>query len=144
MTDKIKSELVAIMRELRFSAFLATDDDGQPVIRPMSPIVEDDLTVWLVTFSSSNKIKQLKANNRICLAFADTKSWKKEVTIFGRAEIIDDLTAKQHVWNISGESLEKYFPEGAHSPKFCLLNIQIDKVQWRCGEETVNKTYLPE
>jgi uncharacterized pyridoxamine 5'-phosphate oxidase family protein len=63
--------MVAIMRKNALYSYLATCDGDQPRVRPVSPIVEDDLSVWITTFSNSRKIKQIKQNPKICLSFVE-------------------------------------------------------------------------
>lgn len=68
MNSADKEKIVAIMKETCLFAFLATSDGDQPQVRPVSPIVEDDMSIWVATFSDSRKVKQIKENPKICLA----------------------------------------------------------------------------
>ncbi len=54
-----KEKIVAIMKETCLFAFLATVDDDQPQIRPVMPIIEDDLSIWVATLANSRKVKQI-------------------------------------------------------------------------------------
>ncbi len=71
MTTSEQATIVEIMRENAHAAHLATCDRGQPMVRPVSPIVEDDLTIWVVTFTSTRKVEQVKTNPKVSLAFVE-------------------------------------------------------------------------
>ena len=58
MSSSDREKIVAIMKANASFAFLATSDGDQPRVRPVSPIVEDDLSVWVTTFCSSRKVKR--------------------------------------------------------------------------------------
>lgn len=58
-------KMVAIMKENCLHAYLATDDGDQPVVRPVSPIVEDDISIWVTTFCTSRKVSQIRRNPKI-------------------------------------------------------------------------------
>ena len=94
MSSSDRNKIVAIMKENSSHAYLATCDGDQPVARPISPIVEDDMSVWIITFNSSRKVKQIRQNPRICLAFVEHPAGEKAATVLGRAEIVDSLDEK--------------------------------------------------
>ena len=138
-----KEQLIDIMRKNRHSAFMANCVDGCPVIRPMSPVVDDDMTIWLVTFKGSKKVSQLVKNANICLEFAEAPSWKSEVTVFGSVEFATDLTVKQHVWNVASSDLRRYFPTGPDHPQFCLMKVLVDRIAYRTSYEDPVREYRP-
>ena len=72
MDDKAK--MLEITRETSNHAYLATCDATQPIIRSVSPIVEENMSIWVTTFSNSRKVKQIKSNPKICLYFASQET----------------------------------------------------------------------
>lgn len=138
-----QGKVIAIMRDNSLHAYLATCDGEQPQVRPVSPIVEDDMTVWLTTFSTSRKVKQIKANPRICLAFVEQPDGEKAATIIGEAKIIDSSEQKKRVWGLAGFDLSRHFPDGAGSKEFCLVKILIKKVEWRDSWTGGTNVYKP-
>jgi general stress protein 26 len=124
-------KIVSIMRENFLHASLATCDGDQPRVRTVSPIVEDDLSVWVTTRSTSRKVKQLRENPKICLAFVEPPDGDKAVTVIGEARIIRDLEKKRRVWKLAPFDLYEHFPNGPDSDDFCLLKIVIKRIEWR-------------
>lgn len=126
-----KEKIVTIMKENSLHAYFATVDGDQPRVRPVSPIVEDDMSLWVTTFSTSRKVQHIEENPKICLAFVELPRGDKAATVVGKAEIIENLDEKKRVWNLAGFDLSQFFPHGPESDEFCLLKIAIDLIEWR-------------
>jgi len=131
------------MKENSLHAYLATSDGAQPFVRPVSPIVEDDMKVWLTTFSTSRKISHIRQNPRICLAFVEQPQGDKAAVIFGEAHVVPDLEEKRKVWQLARFDLSQHFSDGPESKEFCLLRIVPKKIEWRDSWEGGTKTYRP-
>jgi general stress protein 26 len=131
------------MKENCLHAYLATSDGAQPFVRPVSPIVEDDMKVWLTTFSTSRKISHIRQNPRICLAFVEQPQGDKAAFIFGEAHVVPDLEEKRKVWQLARFDLSQHFSDGPESKEFCLLRIVPKKIEWRDSWEGGTKTYRP-
>jgi general stress protein 26 len=143
MESSEKQKMIAIMKENSLHAYLATCDDDQPVVRSVSPIVEDDASIWVTTFCSSRKVKQIQNNPKICLAFVEQPGGDKAAVVFGEAEIVPNLEEKERVWNLATFDLSQHFPEGPTSKEFCLLKIIVGKIEWRDSWEGGTKIYKP-
>lgn len=143
MSSSERSKIVAIMKENSSHAYFATCDGDQPVVRPISPIVEDDTSVWIMTFDSSRKVKQIRQNPRICLAFVEQPDGDKAATIIGRAEIVDSLDEKKRVWSLASYDPSQYFPDGPASSELCLLRILTEKIEWRDSWRGGRNVYEP-
>ncbi len=143
MNSSDKQEIINIMMETCSYAYLATCDGDQPVVRPVSPIVEDNLSVWVTTFNSSRKVQQIKQNPKVCLAFVEQPSGDKAVTVIGQAEIIPNMEEKKRIWEIASFDLLQYFPEGPETKEYCLLKINIKKIEWRDSWTGGQKIYKP-
>jgi general stress protein 26 len=95
-----------IMSSQNYCAIVTVDESGRPQARTMNPFPpEDDLTVWMATNSRSRKVREIRANPRVCLYYADHKESIGSVVITGRAELVDDLNEKKkrdrEYWNDS-------------------------------------------
>jgi len=143
MKSSEKQKIVAIMKENSLHAYLATSDGDQPIVRPVSPIIEDNMSIWVTTFCSSRKVDQIQRNPKICLAFVEQPSGDKAAVVFGEAELIPDLQEKKRVWNLATFDLSQHFSNGPESEEFCLLKIIIEKVEWRDSWEGGTKIYKP-
>jgi general stress protein 26 len=138
-----RQKVVAIMQENSLHAYLATCDSDQPRVRPVSPIVEDNLSIWVTTFCSSRKVKQIRQNPKICLAFVEQPRGNKAATVLGEVEIVADLEQKKRVWKLATFDLSEHFPNGPESDEFCLLKIIIKKIEWRDSWTSRLKVYEP-
>jgi general stress protein 26 len=143
MESSKKQKMIAIMKENSLHAYLATCDGDQPVVRSVSPIVEDAASMWVTTFCSSRKVKQIQNNPKICLAFVEQPSGDKAAVVFGEAEIVPDLEEKGRIWSLATFDLSQHFPEGPGSKEFCLLKIIVGKIEWRDSWEGGTKIYKP-
>ncbi|MGQ9707005.1 MAG: pyridoxamine 5'-phosphate oxidase family protein [bacterium] len=83
-------KIVNIMKETSLHAYLATVDGNQPRVRSVSPIIEDDLSIWITTYSGSRKVKQIGDNPKVCLAFVSQPNSDKSAVVINEAKVIDD------------------------------------------------------
>jgi general stress protein 26 len=143
MSSNDKNNIIKIMKANANHAYLATCDGDQPVIRSMSPIIENDMTIWMSTFKSSRKMKQIRKNPKICLWFVEQPSGDKSVSVIGKVQIIENIKEKTRVWNLAGYDLSAYFPDGPSSSEFCLLKIKVTKIEWRDSWTAPLKTFKP-
>lgn len=126
-----EQKIISIMKDNFLFASLSTSDGDQPRVRTVSPIVEDDMSIWVTTRSTSRKVKQLQKNPKICLAFVEPPEGDKAATVIGEALIIPDADKKKRVWNLAPFDLYEHFPDGPTSSDFCLLKIIPRKIEWR-------------
>jgi general stress protein 26 len=131
MSTSDEQRIVSIMRDNYLYANLATCDGDQPRVRIVSPIVEDDMSIWVTTRSTSRKIRQLRENPKICLAFVEPPEGDKSVTVIGEAQIIADSGKRRRVWKLAPFDLNEQFPGGSDSDDFCLLKIVAKRIEWR-------------
>ncbi len=143
MDSSDKQKIVAIMKENCPFASLATCDSGQPRVRAVAPIVEDDMSVWVATFAGSRKVEQVKKNPKMSLAFVQQPHGEKMATIIGEAEIVADMEQKKRVWGLAPYDLSQYFPDGPESKDYCVLKINIKKIEWWEDMKAGAKTYEP-
>jgi hypothetical protein len=88
-------KLVALMKENSPHAYLATCDGDQPRVRPVSPIVEDDMSIWVTTYSTSRKVKRIRENPRICLHLWSSLTAIRPPLSSVKLTIIPDLEEKR-------------------------------------------------
>ena len=138
-----EQKIVSIMKANFLHASLATCDGDQPRVRTVSPIVEDDMSMWVTTRSTSRKVKQLRENPKICLAFVEPPDGDKAATVIGEAQIIPDMEKKRRVWSLAPFDLYEHFPNGPDSSDFCVLKIVIKRIEWRDSGIGGPKIYEP-
>jgi len=138
-----EQKIVSLMKDNSLHAYLATCDGDQPRVRPVSPIVEDDMSIWVTTGGTSRKVKQIRQNPKICLAFVEQPNGEKAATVIGEARIIPDIEKKKRVWKLAPFDLYEHFPDGPDSNDFCLLKIIAKRIEWRESWTAGAKIYEP-
>jgi general stress protein 26 len=138
-----EQKIVSIMKNNSLHAYLATCDGDQPRVRIVSPIVEDDMSIWVTTRSTSRKVKQLRENPKICLAFVELPDGDKAAIVIGEAQIIPDIEKRRRIWKMATFDLYEHFPNGPDSDDFCLLKIIIKRIEWRDSGIGEAKIYEP-
>ena len=143
MSISDEQKIVSIMRDNYLHANLATCDGDQPRVRTVSPIIEDDMSMWITTRSTSRKVKQLRENPKICLAFVEPPEGDKAVTVIGEAQLIPDLEKRRRIWKLAPFDLYEHFPDGPDSDDFCVLKIMANRIEWREVGTGALKIYEP-
>ena len=138
-----KDKILAIIKETAHHAHLATIDGDQPRVRSVTPIVEDDMTIWIATFTGSRKMQQLKENPKICFQFVEYPEGEKEAIIIGEAEIVNSIEDKKRIWDLTPYDPSMFFPGGPESEGFSLLKIKIKNIEWRESLQEESKIYEP-
>ncbi len=138
-----EGQIVSIMKANSLHAYLATSDGDQPRVRPVSPIVEDDMSIWITTYRTSRKVKQLERNPKLCLAFVEQPNGDKAATVIGEARIVAEPEQKKRVWKLASFDLSEHFPGGPESDEFCLLKIIPRRIEWRDSWTGGGKVYEP-
>jgi general stress protein 26 len=143
MMDSDVTKIVSIMKASCLHAYLATVDGDEPRVRPVTAMVEDDMSIWVATFSNSRKVKQLGKNPNVCLAFVEHPGGDKAAVVLGRAVPETSPEQRRRVWKLSPSDLTAYFPDGPDSQAYCLLRIAPRQIEWREDWESGNKTFVP-
>lgn len=134
-----KKDLKQIAQEILFKTkvgYLATiDENGFPQIRAIDNLrsperflhaseilneLDDKLSVYISTNTSSQKYKHIKRNNNVAVYFCLSDEFKG-IMIQGTAEIIEDMDFKKKIWT---DGWEIYYPKGYTDPDFTLLRIK--------------------
>jgi general stress protein 26 len=143
MSRSDEQKIVSIMKNNYLHANLATCDGDQPRVRTVSPVVENDMSIWVTTRSTSRKVKQLRENPKICLAFVEPPEGDKSVTVIGEAQIVPDPVKRRRVWQLAPFDLYEHFPGGPDSDDFCLLKIAVKRIEWREVGTGAQRIYEP-
>ena len=143
MSVNDKKKIVEIMKKNCLHAYLATCEGKKPRVRPVSPIISDDMSIWITCFALSRKVNQIKHNHKVCLSFVQHPAGDKSATVIGTAKIVKDLNEKKKVWKLAKFNLLGYFPGGPESKEFCLLKIVPDFIEWRDSWKSKLKVFKP-
>lgn len=85
-----------------------------------------DLSNYIVTAISTDKIAQIKDNPNVSLYFFNLEL-KKSLTLFGTAEMINDTEFKNKLWV---DEWKMYFALGKDDPEYTILKFTPKSVKY--------------
>ena len=86
-----------VMEKARYCT-LITLHAGQPQARIVDPFEPDEtMTIWMATHRLTRKVGEIRRNPRVTLHYFDTTRMA-QVTLVGRAKIVDDPAEKKKRW----------------------------------------------
>lgn len=94
--DELPSLARQVMAGAKFPV-LATMDEDQPRVRPVSPVKTDGFTVYVANLRSYHKTGEIAANPKVELCYLDENH--DQVRITGEAEILTDSAVLEEIWN---------------------------------------------
>ncbi|MCE7746170.1 MAG: pyridoxamine 5'-phosphate oxidase family protein [Candidatus Heimdallarchaeota archaeon] len=145
-----EEEIKKFAKELMLKAqpaYLATiDGNGLPQIRAVENIrnpekfphdakilleYDNSLTPYISTNTSSDKIKQILANNSAAMHFCSPDEYKG-IMMQGIIEIVNDPELKKRIWH---EGMRQYYPKGHTDPDFTILRLRPKFMKaWHSGK----------
>lgn len=105
---------------------LASVDDDQPRLRPVSPVGIEGFTVFVASFRCSHKTVELECNPAVELCFLDESH--DQVRIAGTAELILDEGVRKRIWD--SNALLRNFLGEIDNPEFMLYRIRPERVRF--------------
>lgn len=105
---------------------LASVDDDQPCIRPVSPLRNDDFVIWIASLASSQKTGEIEANPKVELCYMNEQH--DQVRITGIAHTITDVDVKKARWDES-PLLQQFLPD-VNDPEFVLYRVEPTRVRY--------------
>ncbi len=108
-------------------ATLATCEDGQPRVRPMSFTLTPDGRLLSSTRDSSGKMREFAANARVELCFVDAD--KNHVRIEGRIDVSGQGDAKRSLLEAHPPA-RRHFGEADH-PNLVHVEVVPTRVRWK-------------
>jgi general stress protein 26 len=102
-------------------AMLGTNGgDGYPNIKAMIKMENEGLKrIWSSTNTSSQRVKQILRNPKVCIYFVDFTQWSG-LMLVGDIEVLQDEKSRQRLWR---EGYEKYYPLGVADPDYSVLRF---------------------
>ena len=133
MTKTSKQELtqkiLAKIDQPVLSALATVSEDGRPWVRYVTPMADENLTIWIATFVNSRKVSQINKNSEVHLTtgVTDMATAESYLQIQGRAEILTDEETKKAVWN---DHLKAVF-SGPDDPSYCVCKITPYRIEYQ-------------
>jgi len=121
--------------------FLATQENGQPRIRPVT-LVNFDQRLWILTGTRSAKVRQIRENPKIefCMLFEE-REHHGYIRAAASAKIISDKEIKAKVAEHCDFFSNHW--ESPEDPNYTLLELKLNEIEYlRPKESTVRKFKL--
>ncbi len=116
-----------VIREAKFPMLATVDPEGQPRVRPVSPVrVDEDFTIYVANLAVYQKTREIAANPKVELAYLSPDD--DQVRITGLATIETDPEVIAAIWE-KNPLLRQYLgtPE---NPQFVLYRIDPKQVRF--------------
>ncbi|MCK8494584.1 MULTISPECIES: pyridoxamine 5'-phosphate oxidase family protein [Spirosoma] len=114
--DKLRDKI----KDIRIAMLTTQEVDGDFHARPMATHqMDEDGTMWFFTYDNSNKVAEIRNNERIALGFSDPGS-EVYVSTSGYAEVVKDQAKINELWS---DFLKTWFPNGKDDPNIALLKV---------------------
>jgi len=127
-------KVAKMMRDLDFCMLTTRDEEGSLHARPMSNNgeVEFDGDVWFFSDADSRKVREIEAEPRVELSYADTRSYRF-ISMSGEASVVRDAARKRELWM---KELERWFDGGPESDAIVLIKVTPSRVEYWNGEDS--------
>jgi len=103
---------------------VTVDETGKPRARTMSPFSpEENWTLWLGTFPTSRKVKEIKNNKNVVVFYYDSKSWSY-VNISGTAQLVNDPDLKVKYWK---DGWKRFYPD--REKDYILIEVTPERLE---------------
>ena len=92
--NEVPALAAALVKKVRFP-MLATIDEDQPRVRPVSPVRTDDFTVYVANLKSYGKTADIEKNPNVELCYLDEDH--NQVRITGEAVVVKDRALLEEI-----------------------------------------------
>lgn len=124
-TDELPQLAQQTMQAARFP-MLATVDESQPRVRPVSPVRTDGFTVYMANLRSYHKTQEIEANPQVELCYLDQDH--NQVRITGKVEVVTDRALLQEIWD--SYKLLQQFLGSLDNPELIVYRIIPQRVRY--------------
>ena len=126
-----KAQIYQFISEQKTAFLASVNEQGYPVIRAMlAPRKIENGEIYFSTNTSSNKVKQILADDKACVYFYKRGKFKYQgVTIIGEVEVCTDQPTKDEIWQF-GDRL--FYKKGVTDPDYCVLKFKCKSAEYYC------------
>lgn len=108
-----------IIERIEFPLLVTNGEDGFPQARPMSVLSREGGRLWFATSPSSGKVKQITADPRVTVLFADTARFNY-ASLHDRAQVATDEEKTSLWWDARVHD----WPDAPSDPDYVLIKVR--------------------
>ncbi len=124
--EKIK-KIGEFIMDIDFTMMTTIDENSDLQSRPMSTQNNEfDGNVYFFTYSDSNKLKHIKANPRVNLAYSDP-SKQTYISLRGNAGESRDRAKMEEMWS---PEMNAWFPDGLDTEGITLIKVEVESAEY--------------
>lgn len=105
---------------------MGTVEEGQPRVRPVSPVRTEGFTIYIASMRSSGKTAELEANGRTELCYLSDDH--DQVRITGPCQVVTEGAVRQSIWDSS--PLLRAYLRSIDNPEFVLYVVTPERVRF--------------
>jgi len=122
---KLPELALSCIQEAKFPQ-LATIDDDQPRLRPVSPVKTDGFIVYIANLKSYGKTAEIAANPKVELCYMSPSH--DQVRITGIAEVLEDEGEIKAIWD--SNALLRQYLGSADNPQLVIYRVKPERVRF--------------
>ncbi|GAB3181203.1 general stress protein 26 [Micromonospora palomenae] len=122
-----RRRVTELIRRARICMLTTIGVDGRMVSRPMGlQEAEFDGDLWFFAYADSPKVRQIRVNPEVNVAFSDQRhdAW---VSVSGTAQESYDRAKAEQLWN---PLLKTWFPDGLDTPGLTLIKVHANSAEY--------------
>lgn len=123
--DEVLTLAETVIAEDRFP-YLASIDEDQPRVRPVSPVRTVGFIVYVANLRSYHKTQEIAANPKVELCYLDKNH--NQLRITGVAKIVDDRATLEAIWNEN--PLMRQYLGSIDNPELIVYCIEPNRVRF--------------
>ncbi len=117
---------LATLKAAKFPMLATVDAEGQPRLRPVSPVRTDGFTIYVANLRGYGKTAEIAANPRVELCYCD--DGHDQVRITGIAEVLTDRPLLEEIW--AGNPLLRAYLGSIDNPALIIYRIVPARVRY--------------
>ncbi|TAJ80097.1 MAG: hypothetical protein EPO42_04945 [Gallionellaceae bacterium] len=124
--DNCLDTIRAMMKKVKYGFLISHGVDGWCSTRLVQPIVDfDNGVIWIGTNPTLRKVREIRANPKVTLAFDDAKE-NANLVLYGEARVEADISSRRRYWK---EEWRLFFPGGPTGNDYVLLRMEPIKIE---------------
>ncbi len=125
--DEGIKKIEEFIHDIDFTMMTTIDEEGELQSRPMSTQkTEFDGNVYFFTFEDTDKIRHIRKNPRVNLAYSAPDD-QIYLSLKGKGAESKDRAKMEELWS---PELKAWFPEGLETPGITLIKVQVESAEY--------------